>query len=291
MIPDDRVAAALSAALDRSVVVTSRARLSGGCIGVVERLETSAGPFVLKSMPGAPAGFFAGEAAGLEALRRASTDLVVPRVVVAPDAGWDFLVIEFIAPGPREPGCDEVFGRALAALHRTSHDRYGFRCPTWCGATRQDNGWRSSWREFYRSRRLMPQIEQAASADRISGAERRDLTSLAARLDTLLIEPAEGPALIHGDLWSGNVLAAAGGRTALLDPAACHAHREFEFGMSSLFGGVADRARDAYCEAFPFEPGWRERLPLYQLYHLLNHLNLFGHGYRTAVLDIVRRYR
>ena len=103
-------------------------------------------------------------------------------------------------------------------------------------------------------------------------------------------EPANGPSLVHGDLWTGNLHRDAGGRPAILDPAAYFAHREAELGMMTLFGGFPERVFAAYQEAFPLEPGWRDRQALYQLYHVMNHLNLFGGGYHAGTMAIVRRY-
>ena len=103
-------------------------------------------------------------------------------------------------------------------------------------------------------------------------------------------EPPSGPSLIHGDLWSGNLHADHDGRPALIDPAASYAHREAELGMMTLFGGFSARVFAAYDEAFALEPGWRDRNPLYQLYHLMNHLNLFGGGYRSQVMSVVRQF-
>jgi fructosamine-3-kinase len=106
----------------------------------------------------------------------------------------------------------------------------------------------------------------------------------------VLVEPPQGPALVHGDQWSGNLHTAADGSPALIDPAAYYAHREAEFGMMTLFGGFSPRVYAAYDEALPLAAGWRERNPLYQLYHLMNHLNLVGAGYHGQVMGIVKRY-
>ena len=293
------MARALAAALGHPVTITRRSPLSGGCIGHVERLDTNAGPFVLKWLPATAAGFFEGEAAGLDALRAAGSGLVVPRVLALVGAARDgdgddarapFLVIEFLPPGRAARDVDERLGRGLAAQHRTSARQFGFHCDTFCGATRQPNAWTPDWITFYRSARLGCQVDLATNAGLLASADRRLFDRLLAKLGTRLTEPAEGPALVHGDLWAGNLHITTSGAPALLDPAAHYAHREAELGIMTLFGGVPPRTLDAYAEAFPLDAGWRERHPLYQLYHLLNHLNLFGHGYHAQVMAIARRF-
>lgn len=297
----------MTAAFGRPVAVRGRAPLGGGCISHVERIDTSAGPFVLKSMARPPAGLFQAEAVGLDALRRAASGLIVPAPIAASfpiqaavDAGSPlptdavepdaFLVIDFLPAGSRGPAFDEAIGRGLARLHRASSPRFGFDRDTFCGTTRQPNTWAPRWIPFYGEARLGHQIALATDAGQLDMAARSRLERLVAQLDTWLTEPPEGPALIHGDLWSGNLHATAQGTPALIDPAVCFAHRELELGMMQLFGGFSDRVYAAYDEAFPLDDGWRDRQPLYQLYHLLNHLNLFGPAYYEPVMQVARRF-
>ncbi len=221
-------------------------------------------------------------------MARAATSLVVPRVLAArgPRAGLPgFILLEHLAPGPPD---DERLGRGLAELHRHTAPRFGFQVDSYCGSTRQPNGWCASWAEFYALRRLQPLLAAVEARRGLERGERRLLDRLVERLPDL-VPPGGAPSLIHGDLWSGNVLHAAGG-PALVDPACAFAEREMEFGMSALFGGLSARAQAAYAEAWPLAPGWRERNPLYQLYHLLNHHLLFGGGYGAQALAIARRF-
>jgi fructosamine-3-kinase len=295
---DELIAAverALGRAEGRAVRVRTRAPLGGGCINRVERLETDAGAYVLKSNDKAPAELFEAEAAGLEALRAAGSPLVFPRVV-ATSAGADgaanvstpaFIVLEHLRPGGRNAAFDEQLGTGLAVLHRATHSSFGFSRDTFCGSTRQANAWRTGWTEFYAAARLAPLVDRASRKGLLTVNDRRALDTLLPRLDNWIDEPAEGPALIHGDLWSGNLHVTTAGWPALLDPAAYYAHREAELGMMTLFGGFPARAFDAYHAAFPLEPGWRERNPLYQLYHVLNHVCLFGSSYLGQMRGIV----
>lgn len=260
--------------------------LGGGCIHEAARLRTSAGEFFAKWNPRCPPDLFPSEARGLEALRAAGSALAIPRVIAAAgptSSGPGFLILEYLPPrsgGTRE---DEALGRGLAAVHAHEAPRYGFECATYCGATRQDNTSCDSWPEFYATRRLGPLLDALG----LRGDERRPFDRLIERLAGIL--PASTPSLVHGDLWSGNVLATARG-PALVDPSCAYADREMEFGITTLFGGLSARAWAAYEEAWPLLPGWRERNPLYQVYHLLNHALLFGGGYLAQAGAAARRY-
>ena len=280
----------LAMGLGRPVRITRRAVLDGGSINRTERLDTDAGSFVLKSNPNAPAGMFRAEADGLAALRASRTPLGVPAVVVCEEGAPSFLVLEYLPRGTPAEDFDDRLGQGLAELHRTTSTRYGFERDNFCGATPQPNVWTDRWVEFYGSARLGHQLRLASRGGWLSSNDTKRLERLIATLGTWLTEPAEGPALIHGDLWAGNLHVAADGHPALIDPAAYFAHREAELGMMQLFGGFSPRVFAAYDEAFPLDAGWRERLGLYQLYHLMNHLNLFGRGYHAQVMEMAVRY-
>jgi len=281
--------AALSRALGESEVRIENAQgLSGGCIHEARRLITSHGEFFAKWSETAPADIFVREAEGLEAMRRAGSGLQIPRVLAASEPrGGDpaFLLLEYLAPASSgEARQEESLGRGLAALHAATTARFGFPTPSYCGSTRQENRDCDSWPEFYRERRLKPLVDILAAR----GAPRSSYDRLMDRLETLLPHPGP-PALIHGDLWSGNVLWSAAG-PGLVDPACAFTDREMEFGITTLFGGLGPRGFSAYEEASPLPPGWRERNPLYQLYHLLNHAVLFGGGYEAQARRIAARY-
>ena len=276
----------LEAALQRALGKTSLRiertdSVSGGCIHEARRLVTTEGDFFAKWSARCPADIFLREAEGLDALRSVSTEIVIPRVIAAaePVAGQPaFLVLEFLPPASRsDPSNDEKFGRGLATIHRSRAEGFGFSSPTYCGLTRQDNRWCASWPDFYRDCRLRPLLETLDEQGQLSAADRRLYDRLVDLLPNLLPKDAP-PSLIHGDLWSGNVLSTTRG-PALVDPSCAYADREMEFGMTTLFGGLSERAFSAYEDAWPLPAGWRERNPLYQLYHLLNHAVLFGGHY------------
>ena len=197
--------------------------------------------------------------------------------------------MEYLPPSSGRGGQEhEALGRGLAALHRRRAEAFGFSVTTYCGSTPQDNTFTASWVEFYAERRIRALVRLLEGKGRLGASEQRFLERLADRLPALLPhEPA--PSLIHGDLWAGNVLHTARG-PALVDPACAHADREMEFGITTLFGGFEDRFFAAYEEAWPLPAGWRERNPLYQLYHLLNHFLIFGGAYGTQALALAKRY-
>ena len=268
-------------------------RIGGGSINEAAIVTTPAGRFFVKWNRHPIPDQFDREAEGLHAMRASGTRLVIPEPVVCRRPSGEvpaFLVLEYLEPGPRRPDFDEELGRGLAELHRATADAFGFDHDNYCGATPQPNTWTADWVTFYRENRLRFQIELAARKRSVSACDRATYDRLLGRLDDLLDADAERPALIHGDLWSGNLHGTPDGRPSVIDPAAYYGHREAELGMMSLFGGFSSRVYAAYDEVFPLKPGWRERLPLYELYHVLNHYNLFGGGYGSQALAIARRF-
>lgn len=274
--------------------------VGGGSINHALRVELADGPAFLKHNAVAPRGFFSAEARGLAALRATAAELRVPevRTVFDPveegapgEPAW--LLLEWIEPGPRGAAWDERLGRGLAALHRAGGAGWGWEEDDFIGVLPQSNAPAAGWAEFWRRRRLEPRLRAARDAGHAPGAP-DEWERLFARLPDVLA-PAEedGPSPVHGDLWSGNVLAAAGGEPCLVDPAFYRGHREVDLAMAELFGGFGPRFHDAYDEAWPLLPGYREaRRAVYQLYYLLVHVELFGGGYvgetRAALREALR---
>lgn len=262
--------------------------VAGGCISETYRIETGDGPIFLKHHPKAPAGMFAAEADGLRALAMAAAGALRVPAVLAMDGAGDgarWIALEWLEPGARGPGFGERLGRGLAALHRASGGGWGWTRANFIGPLPQDNRPTTTWAELWRDRRLAPQLAMARDA-----GPAREWDRLLNRLPELLA-PAEedGASLLHGDLWSGNVLSAAG-EPALIDPAVYRGHREVDLAMAELFGGFDTRFHAAYREAWPLLPGYAEvRRPIYQLYYLLVHVNLFGGGYGAQTAAMLRQ--
>jgi fructosamine-3-kinase len=265
--------------------------VSGGCISQAFRVDTAAGTIFLKHHPEAPPAMFAAEADGLRALHAAADgELRIP-TVLALDEAATWIALEWLEPGPRGPDFGERLGRGLAALHRRGAGGWGWgwERANFIGPLAQANEPMSTWAEFWAERRLQPQLEMARAAGRDAGSA-ADWDRLFCWLPELLA-PAEedGPSLLHGDLWGGNVLSAAG-EPALIDPAVYRGHREADLAMAELFGGFGAAFHAAYAEAWPLLPGYAEaRRAIYQLYYLLVHVNLFGGGYGAQTAATLRR--
>jgi len=272
--------------------------VGGGCSAHASRVEADRGVFFLKWAEGEGGRSFEAEAEGLRALRSvAPEDLLVPAVVAVRNANGapGYLLLAWVEAGRFDDGGGRRFGRALAALHRAEAPvtgeagPYGFSGDNVIGRLPQVNPWRADWPAFFRDARLRPQFERARASGRWRTGWEAPAERLLAQLGDLLPSRPH-PSPLHGDLWSGNVLAVAGGRAALVDPAAYVGHREADLAMTELFGGFDAAFYDAYRAAWPLEPGYPERREVYNLYHLVNHLNHFGEGYALGVERVLRRW-
>lgn len=233
---------------------------------------------------------FGPEAEGLNALAATNAIRVARVVGYGTHSGRHFLVIEAIESSTASGDFFERFGRQLAETHRVgSSDQFGFHEDNFIGETVQPNKWFVDWCDFWAEQRLGFQLK-LANENGYRGELQQLGKALIKRLDSLLGGIDEPPSLIHGDLWSGNWMCDPDGEPVLIDPAVYYANREAEFGMTTLFGGLSTEFYEAYNEAWPMKEGWRERVSIYRLYHLLNHLNLFGSSYLTDSLAILRRF-
>ena len=233
-----------------------------------------------------PAGMLVEEARSLRAIAATGTTRV-PTVLGCDEVeGFSWLLLEWLEPGRRTSASQARLGEQLAALHRHSADRYGWSADNFIGSLPQSNRAHASWAAFWREERLLPQIELAAN--RLGGSDARRLARVCVAVDELLAgTEVEGPSLLHGDLWSGNVHTLVDDTPALIDPASYHGHREVDLAMARLFGGFSDTFFRAYHEAWPGLGGAERRVHLYQLYYLLVHINLFGDSYRGQTMSAV----
>lgn len=234
---------------------------------------------------------FEAEARGLALLRRADTGLVVPQVIgLASDETGALLLLGWLESVPATAASAAALGEGLTRLHRHLGEQYGLAHDNFIGATPQRNDWHDDWPTFFGEQRLLPLAERLTVVGRWPASHAPDLERLLARLPDLLPHDPP-PSLLHGDLWGGNWLALPDGGAALIDPAPSFGDREADLAMTHLFGGFPPEFYDAYHAAWPPEPAATERIPLYNLYHLLNHLLLFGNRYAPSVERLLAKYR
>ncbi len=289
MIPDEAlpraIGQAISAATGRTFIVRSGRPAGGGCINESRILAGDDGRrFFVKTNTPRQADMFAAEAEGLAELARAAAIRVPAPICHGTAAGQAFLVLEWLPLGGS--GDPAELGRRLAALHRVTQPRFGWHRGNTIGSTPQNNLPSSDWLAFYRDQRLGFQLDMA----RQNGAPRHLLEQGERLLDNLGdffpgYRPC--PSLLHGDLWGGNQ-GFVNGDPVLYDPAVYYGDREADLAMTELFGGFSGRFYGAYRETWPLDPGYAVRRDLYNLYHVLNHFNLFGGGYAgqaQAMLD------
>ncbi|APZ44242.1 fructosamine kinase family protein [Acidihalobacter ferrooxydans] len=273
-----QIAAELSTALDRPVVIDRTQTLGGGSINHAFRLDTSAGHVFVKTNHADRADMFAAEAAGLDELA-AATALRVPRVLARGSTDTQaWLALDYLELGG--PPAPARFGEALAQLHRHTADTFGWTCDNTIGSTAQRNTPHTDWVGFWQSCRLGPQIEFA----KLDGAPRGligDCERLHDDLPAFFIDYCPRPSLLHGDLWSGNWGYGSDGAPTLFDPAVYYGDREADIAMTELFGTPGAAFYAAYDAAWPRDAGYRVRRTLYNLYHILNHHHLFGGGYAS----------
>ena len=271
--------------------VARRHSVGGGCINETGRLELADGRTVfLKENSGRLPDMFRREAEGLLALCGAPGPRVPRPLAVHGDAERQFLLLEDVRSAPRRADFWEKFGRDLARMHGSQTDRCGFSADNYIGATVQPNPRERSWTAFYRRHRLGFQLGLARDHGRADRALVRGVEGVMARLDELLDtgSPEAWPSLLHGDLWSGNFMVGPDGHAVIIDPAVYYGHPEADLAMTELFGRFDDRFYAAYRELRPLAPGYERRRAVYNLYHALNHLNLFGGGYRSMVMGLLR---
>tara|TARA_R110002050_G_scaffold278897_2_gene425163 strand:+ start:1367 stop:1948 length:582 start_codon:yes stop_codon:yes gene_type:complete len=192
--------------------------------------------------------------------------------------------MEYISSGQPASNFWQQFAENLVTLHKTSQKQFGLDHDNYIGSLPQQNGFCVTAADFYITQRLQPQFKLAAN----EGFHFKNLSTFFKNIsDEIPIEP---PSLIHGDLWNGNYMVSENGLPVMIDPATAFAPREMDIAMMQLFGGFPEEVFVEYNTIFPLAEGWKNRLPLWQLYHLLVHLNLFGSGYLPQVNTIVKRF-
>lgn len=260
--------------------------LSGGSINQAVLVETEPhGSCFLKWNRNPAPDMFEREEEGLALLRSAVSGIGIPEPLVR---GERYLLMEYIPQNSPGPGAAAAFGRSLARMHRTTRDRFGLDHDNYIGSLPQSNREHDSWAGFFRDERLEPQLRMALDSGRLSADIGERFQHLYRELENLF--PEEPPALLHGDLWSGNYFYNGQGEPVIIDPAVYYGHREMELAFTRLFGGFPSEFYRGYEEEYPLQEDFPERTDICNLYPLMVHTNLFGGSYGRQVERIINRF-
>ena len=277
--------AAVERATGQAFNVRDSHSMGGGCINKAVLLSDGKRSFFVKLNAASRLSMFEAEAAGLDEIRAAGAIRVPEPVCTGTSGGNAWFVMEFIPMGGRSNA--RLAGEQLALMHRKQADAFGWRMENTIGSTPQPNSWMKAWVAFWRDRRLGFQL-QLAARNGYGGALQAKGEKLLGCFDRLLDhDPA--PSLLHGDLWGGNIGYADDGDPVIYDPAVYYGDRETDLAMTELFGGFGPAFYEAYDAVWPVDSGYAVRKNLYNLYHILNHLNLFGGGYRAQAEHMMER--
>lgn len=258
--------------------------IQGGCVSPAYKLEVQDGSYIFcKTNPVKSEMFFC-EQTGL--LEIGKFNFKVPSVICSED---QFILMEYISPGLKDKDTFYNLGKSLASMHLIRGEKFGFKEDNFIGKNIQKNTQTNSWLDFYFENRLKVQYQLAESKKNLCNEMIEGFVKLEKKVHKI-IDDNNSPSLLHGDLWTGNVLVNENSEAILIDPAVYYGNREAEFGIIRLFGGFNNDFFNGYNEVFPLDEGWVKRNKIYQLYHLFNHLNLFGRGYSGKIIEAMRYY-
>jgi fructosamine-3-kinase len=271
--------------------INSVRSVGGGCINDAEIIGDEAGNYYfLKKNLSSPADMFFKEANGLNELIKASV-IRVPKPIIVDER---FLLMEYIKSTTRSKHFDENFGRAFARLHKFVGECFGFYEDNYIGSTPQKNipndDERNNWIKFYFNKRIMFQFRLLEKAGYADEKLRKGIKNIEDNIEKILSGSENIPSLLHGDLWSGNYITDENGEACLIDPAVYYGNREADLAMTKLFGGFSSAFYKAYNEEYPLPDGYDYRENVYKLYHVMNHLNLFGGGYYSHTISLLNFY-
>lgn len=265
--------------------------VAGGCISDAFKLEMESGSrYFLKLNYIANRDLFPKEANGLIELGKPAI-IRIPKVILS---DCSFILMEFIESGAKTKSFAKTFGRKFAELHKFKGRYFGFYEDNYIGSNVQRNipgdDEKEDWVNFFFTKRLLAQYTLAEKNDFATPDLTDGILEIEKRIYGILDGSAENPCLLHGDLWSGNYMVDDKGNPVLIDPAVYYGHREADLAMTKLFGGFRPEFYSAYNEVYPLADGYEYREDIYKLYHLLNHMNLFGKGYYNQVMDTIKKY-
>lgn len=261
--------------------------IKGGCVNFTVQLVDKKRSFFIKLNTSSLVNMFATEAEGLTELAKTRTFRVPKPICYGISLGQSYLVMEYVDFGRAEPNSVSIAGHLLATLHQTQAKNFGWQHDNHLGTTRQLNGWHQNWIEFWRKQRLGFQLQLAAQNGHSGRLQVRGEQLL--ELFPTLLNHNPTPSLLHGDLWRGNLSYDQNGKPLIFDPAMYYGDREVDLATTELFGGFSTEFYAAYRNVWPITPGYPVRKTFYNLYHILNHLNLFGGGYLGQARGMIDR--
>ncbi len=281
--------AVLADVFGKSIPIKRTFSKSGGCINNALKLMTSEGDYFMKWQTGIPEDMFRKEAKGLAILGNAGS-VKIPQVFgFGKLEGRHYLLMENIDSAPPSGNYWEDLGRSLAVMHKkNTQKKYGLEHDNYIGKLPQPNDEHESWIDFFIQNRLEFQLNLAIENRLVTNDFVERYHQFYKILPELL--PVDKPALLHGDMWSGNVMVGSDGKACLIDPAVYFGHREIELAFTQMFGGFGHEFYKAYQEVYPLEPGFEERVDIYNIYPHMVHVNLFGTSYLHGVENVLRKY-
>jgi protein-ribulosamine 3-kinase len=265
--------------------------VGGGCISNASKIKSQNGNvYFLKTNSSTNNDMFIKEAHGILELQKANA-IKVPSVLLYDK---EFLLTDYIASGKKRKDFSEDFGRKFALLHKFNSDEYGFYEDNYIGSNPQPNiasdEEKNNWTSFYFNKRILYQLQLAEEFGNSANELRNGISAIENKIEEIVTDNGEQPSLLHGDLWGGNYMIDKDGYACLIDPAVYYGGREADLAMTKLFGGFDSRFYSSYNEAYPLPDGYEYRENIYKLYHVLNHLNLFGGGYYSQAISLIRYY-
>ena len=281
-----QLAQQISDATGQVFEVISTHSISGGCINTAYQIKGQQCSYFVKLNRGDLLSMFEAEFAGLEAMQHSHSVRIPTPISTGLLDEQSFLLTEMIQLQSCRSDCNRKLGEQLAKMHQQPQPYFGWHRDNTIGATEQVNDQSDDWVSFWRQQRLGFQLDLAASKG-YRGRLEQSGQQLCQRLDNFFTDYQPQPALLHGDLWSGNAEADSEGNPVIFDPACYYGDREADIAMTELFGGFGADFFDAYNDHYPLDSGYKVRKTLYNLYHILNHLNLFGSGYQRQAQGMI----
>ena len=271
--------------------ITGMCSLSGGCISNAFKISLEDGTsYFLKYNFSAGSDMFIKEAHGLQELEKASV-IKIPKVI---SFDKEFILLELISGSGKSKNFSEDFGRKFARLHKFNNESCGFYEDNYIGSNPQINvpekDEDKNWTHFYFNKRILYQFHLAERSGNSTSELRNLISQLENKIDSIVTDNGEKPSLLHGDLWGGNYMVDENGFACLIDPAVYYGNREADLAMTKIFGGFDSKFYKSYNEEYPLPDGYEFRENIYKLYHILNHLNLFGSGYYSQAISLIRYY-